>query len=194
MKGNMELTAPTVEQLERELARLTTRRRYRSAVRSTIATLVVVAALAVLVSTLLLPVLRIYGTSMDPTLGDGDVVAALRCGSFQRGDVIAFSYNNKSLVKRVIALPGETVDIREDGTVLIDGAPLDEPYLTQKALGECTIQLPYQVPEGRYFVMGDHRSVSSDSRSDTVGCVAQEQVVGKLVFRLWPLSGWGAIP
>ena len=184
---------PTVQQLEAELKREKYRGRYWKMLRGTVAVLVVVAATAVLISNLLLPILRIYGSSMTPTLVNGDLVAAVRNGTYQRGDIIAFYYNNKILVKRVIGMPGEWVDMDESGNVAIDGEPLEEPYLTEKALGECDIELPYQVPEGRYFVMGDHRSVSSDSRSSQVGCVSEEQIVGKLLFRLWPLDEIGPI-
>lgn len=184
---------PTVQQLEAELKREKYRGRYWKMLRGTVAVLVVVAATAVLISNLLLPILRIYGSSMTPTLVNGNIVAAVRNGTYQRGDIIAFYYNNKILVKRVIGMPGEWVDMDESGNVAIDGEPLEEPYLTEKALGECDIELPYQVPEGRYFVMGDHRSVSSDSRSSQVGCVSEEQIVGKLLFRLWPLDEIGPI-
>lgn len=169
------------------------RRRYNRVLRSTIYTLITVAAVAVLVATLFLPVLRIYGTSMTPTMTDGDIVVSVKQGSFERGDIIAFWFNNKILVKRVIALPGEWVDIDGDGNVSVNGEPLDEPYLTEKALGECDIELPYQVPDGRIFVMGDHRSTSSDSRNSAVGCVAEEQIVGKLVFRVWPFENFGSL-
>ena len=184
---------PMVEQLEEELKRTAYQKRFRRMVRSTVSTLIVVAAVAVLISNLLLPILRIYGSSMTPALTDGDIVAAVRSGSYERGDVIAFYYNNKILVKRVIGLPGEWVDIDADGNVSINGEPLDEPYPEEKAPGECDIELPYQVSDGRYFVMGDHRSVSSDSRSSEVGCVPEEQIIGKLIFRLWPLNEFGAI-
>lgn len=184
---------PTVQQLEAELKREKYRGRYWKMLRGTVAVLVVVAATAVLISNLLLPILRIYGSSMTPTLVNGNIVAAVRNGTYQRGDIIAFYYNNKILVKRVVGMPGEWVDMDENGNVTIDGEPLEEPYLTEKALGECDIELPYQVPEGRYFVMGDHRSVSSDSRSSQVGCVSEEQIVGKLLFRLWPLDEIGPI-
>ena len=184
---------PTVQQLEAELKREKYRGRYWKMLRGTVAVLVVVSATAVLISNLLLPILRIYGSSMTPTLVNGNIVAAVRNGTYQRGDIIAFYYNNKILVKRVIGMPGEWVDMDESGNVAIDGEPLEEPYLTEKALGECDIELPYQVPEGRYFVMGDHRSVSSDSRSSQVGCVSEEQIVGKLLFRLWPLDEIGTI-
>ena len=193
MKQKQTLTLPTLEQLEAELKRESNQGRFWKTLRSTVSILVVVAAVAVLISNLLLPILRIYGSSMTPTLVNGNIVAAVREGTYQRGDVIAFYYNNKILVKRVIGLPGEWVDIDDGGNVTIDGDPLEEPYLTEKALGECDVELPYQVAEGRYFVMGDHRSVSSDSRSNQVGCVPEEQIVGKLFFRLWPLEEFGLI-
>ena len=187
------LEFPPIEQLEKELGREKYRRRYGRVLRSTIYTLITVAAVAVLVATLWLPVLQIYGASMTPTLQDGDIVVSLKTSDFRPGDVVAFYYNNKILVKRVIASSGEWVDIDETGTVSINGEILDEPYLAEKALGECDIKLPYQVPDEKVFVMGDHRSVSVDSRSSQVGCISQEQIVGKIVFRIWPLSQLGAI-
>lgn len=184
---------PSVRQLEEELKREKYRGRYKRLLRGTVSTVLVVIAAAVLISNLLLPILRIYGSSMSPTLVNGNIVTALRGGSYERGDIVAFYYNDKILVKRIVGLPGEVIDIDEDGSVSVDGEPLDEPYLDEKALGECDIELPYQVPEGRYFVMGDNRGVSSDSRSSQVGCVAEEQVIGKLIFRLWPLGGLGTV-
>ena len=160
---------------------------------STICTLLSVAAVAILVATLFLPVLQIYGTSMQPTLNDGDIVFSLKNADFKRQDVVAFYYNNKILVKRVIANAGEWVDIDEKGNVSVNGQPLDEPYLIDKALGDTDIEYPYQVPDGKIFVLGDHRSVSVDSRTSTVGCVAAEQIVGKLTWRIWPLSEFGRI-
>lgn len=192
-KKKKELTVPTIEELEQELQRERYKKRYRRTLRSTVGVLVTVAAIAILIATLLLPVLQIYGTSMSPTLTDGDIVLSLKETDFKRQDIVAFYYNNKILVKRVIARAGEWVNIDEDGTVTVDGVAIDEPYLTEKALGECDIELPYQVPAGRLFVMGDHRSVSVDSRSKSVGCVAEEQIVGKLVFRIWPLSVFGKL-
>ena len=185
--------APTVEQLEKELNRENYRKRYNRVLRNTIYTLITVAAIAVLVATLFLPVLRIYGSSMAPTLSDGDIVVSVKGGEYERCDVVAFWFNNKILVKRVVALPGEWVDIDADGTVSVNGEPLAEPYLTDKALGECDLELPYQVPDGRLFVMGDHRSTSQDSRSSAVGCVSEEMLVGRLVFRVWPFEGFGTI-
>lgn len=179
---------PSPQQIEDELNRLRYRQRYRSVLRSTIYTLITVAAVAVLVATLLMPVLQIFGSSMAPTLNDGEIVLSLKTSDFQHGDVVAFYYNNKILVKRVIAVSGEWVDITPEGDVFVNGELLDEPYLNEKALGDCNIELPYQVPESRIFVMGDHRSVSIDSRNTAVGCVAEEQIVGKLVYRIWPLN------
>lgn len=190
---NKILIPPTSQQLEDELERAKYRRRYRSVLRSTVYTLITVAAIAVLVATLLVPVLQIYGTSMSPTLTDGDIVLSLKTSDFEPGDVVAFYYNNKILVKRVIAVSGDWVDITEEGDVYVNDKLLYEPYLMDKALGDCNIEFPYQVPEFRVFVMGDHRSISVDSRNTAVGCVAEEQVVGKLIFRVWPLEFFGEI-
>lgn len=184
---------PTVLQLEGELARLEHRHRYRKVIQSTIYMLITIAAVAVLVATLWLPVLRIYGTSMSPTLEDGQIVVSVKSSNLETGDLIVFWYNNKILVKRLIAGPGDWVDISEDGVVSVNGTEIDEPYLTERALGECDIELPYQVPDSRLFVMGDHRSVSIDSRSSAVGCVSEEQIVGKIEFRVWPFDKFGSI-
>ena len=188
-----EMTLPTSQQLEDELGRVKYRKRYRRVLRSTVYTLITVAAVAVLVATLLLPVLQIYGSSMAPTLSDRDIVLTLKTSKLESGDVIAFYYNNKILVKRVIAQAGDWIDITPEGDVYVNGELLDEPYLDEKALGDCNIELPYQVPESRIFVMGDHRSVSVDSRNTAVGCVAEEQIVGKLIFRVWPFDLFGEI-
>ena len=182
---------PSEKQLEAELARVRYHQRYRTVLRSTICTLIVVAAMAVLVATIWMPVLQIYGSSMTPTLSEGDIVVCLKTSDIKRGDLVAFYLGNKLLVKRCIALPGQTVDIDADGNVTLDGEFLDEPYVTEKSLGDCNIALPYQVPDNRYFCMGDHRKTSVDSRNTAVGCVPEEQIVGKIVFRVWPLSGFG---
>lgn len=184
---------PTVEQLTAELNRENYNSRFRSVFLSTVYTLVIVAAAAVLVATIWMPVLQIYGSSMTPTLGEGEIVVSLKGSDFEQGDLVAFYLGNKILVKRCIAGPGQWVDIKEDGTVFLDGKELSEPYLTEKALGDCNITLPYQVPDNRYFCMGDHRSTSVDSRNTNVGCVSEEQIVGKIVFRVWPLPQFGAV-
>ena len=184
---------PTLEQLTAELARENYKRRFGRVLRSTLFTLVVVAAVAVLVATIWMPVLQIYGSSMTPTLNEGEIVVSVKGSDFEPGDLVAFYLGNKILVKRCIAGPGQWVDINEHGDVFVDGELLDEPYLTEKALGECDQSFPYQVPESRFFCMGDHRATSVDSRHSAVGCVAEEQIVGKIVFRVWPLSGFGAL-
>ena len=184
---------PTLEQLTAELARENYKRRFGRVLRSTLFTLVVVAAAAVLVATIWMPVLQIYGSSMTPTLNEGEIVVSVKGSDFEPGDLVAFYLGNKILVKRCIAGPGQWVDINENGDVFVDGELLDEPYLIEKALGECDQSFPYQVPESRFFCMGDHRATSVDSRHSAVGCVAEEQIVGKIVFRVWPLSGFGAL-
>lgn len=185
---------PSTKELETELKRVNERKRFRVTLRSTIFTLITVAAVAILIAVLFLPVLRIYGTSMHPILSEGDIVLSMKQSDVKTGDIIAFYYNNKILVKRVIANPGDWVDIGKDGTVYVNNEKLDEPYLIEeKAFGECNINLPYQVPESRIFVMGDNRAVSIDSRNTSVGCVADEQIVGKIVFDLWPMTRFGPV-
>ena len=184
---------PSTQQLEAELNRVKYRSRYRSVFRSTVYTLITVAAVSILVATLWLPVLQIYGSSMTPTLQDGDIIFYVKTSEFEPGEIVAFYYNNKILVKRVICGPGDWIDIDEDGTVYVNEVRLEEPYLTEKTLGDCNIDLPFQVPDGKVFVMGDHRSTSVDSRNTAVGCVAQEQIVGKIIFRIWPLNRIGTV-
>lgn len=183
---------PGIAQIEAELNRIRYRNTYGAVLRSTIYALIIVASIAVLVATLWLPVLQIYGSSMNPTLEDGDILISVKVGNYKHGDIIAFYYNNKILVKRVIALPGEWIYIDDEGSVYINDKQISEPYISAPAYGECNIAMPYQVPDSRIFVMGDHRNVSIDSRSTSIGCVSDEQVVGKLVYRIWPLSGIGA--
>lgn len=195
LEGDTVQEAPEVnqEQLEAERTRLQYRKRYYRILRSTLSTLITVAAVAVLVATLWMPVLKIYGASMSPTLTDGEIILSRKTSKFVPGDIVAFYYNNKILVKRVIGRAGDWIDIDEEGTVYVNQIELKEPYLTEKALGECDIELPYQVPDGRIFVMGDHRSVSVDSRSSAIGCISQEQIVGRITFRVWPLKRLGVL-
>ena len=191
MKQKEKKQVPEVSQLKAELKRVKYHSRYRSVLRSTVYTLLVVAAVSVLISTIWMPVLQIYGASMAPTLGEGDIVIAMKGSVLKPGNLVAFYLGNKILVKRCIACPGQWVDIDAEGNVYVDGQLMDEPYLTEKAFGDCDIELPYQVPENRYFCMGDHRSTSVDSRNTNVGCVSEEQIVGKIVFRVWPLPDFG---
>ena len=182
-----------MEQIERERSRLQYKNRYSRTMKSTIAILIVVAAVAVLVAMLWMPVLRIYGTSMVPTLEEGQIVVTVKGGDFEQGDLVAFYQGNKLLIKRYIAGAADWVDMDSDGNVSVNGKELDEPYITEKAYGETNIELPYQVPDNTYFLMGDNRDVSIDSRNTTVGCVSDEQIVGKVVFRIWPLSKFGPV-
>lgn len=193
MKKSRSAVLPTVEQLEKELNRERYRRNYSRVLRSTVFTLISVAAVAILVAMLFMPVLQIYGSSMTPCMDDGDIVVTLKRGGFERGDVISLYYNNKILVKRVIAFPGEWVNLDADGNVYINDQLIEEPYLAEKAFGDVNIELPYQVPDGKLFVLGDHRATSADSRNTAVGCVSEEQIVGKVLLRVWPFECFGWI-
>lgn len=184
---------PQISDIEKELKRERYRQRYKVSLKNTVFTLVTVAAIAVLVATLWLPVLQIYGGSMSPTLEDGQIVVSTTVNKLESGDIIAFYYNNKVLVKRVIAGAGQWVNIDADGNVFINNAYLNEPYIAKKALGNTDIEYPYQVPEGKIFVMGDERSTSIDSRTSTVGCIDREQIIGKIVFRVWPMNNFGSV-
>ncbi len=193
MKHKPIYTVPERSVLEKTLQRLRYKQRYGVVLRSTVYTLVVVAALAVLVATLWTPVLQIYGSSMTPTLEEGQFVVSLKGAAFQQGDLVSFYIGNKLLVKRVIAVPGDWVNITEDGSVYVNDHKLEEPYVDTPAFGQCDLELPYQVPESSYFLMGDHRESSVDSRSSAVGAVAKEQILGKIVFCVWPLSDLGPV-
>ena len=179
MKKRWDLQVPETELLQKELKRELYKRRFRRILRSSFNALIVVAAIAALIATLLLPVLQIAGTSMEPSLKDGNIVVLAKTDRINNGDLCAFYYSNKILIKRVVGIPGDYI---------WNSVELIEPYLSEKALGECDIEFPYQVPENHYFMMGDHRKTSIDSRSSVIGCIAEDQIIGKILFRVWPLE------
>ncbi len=189
----VKLDFPSLELLEEELKREQYKNSYSRVLKSTVFSLMVVAAAAVLIAVLLLPVLQISGTSMSDSLRDKDIVVGIKSSQYSTGDIIAFYYNNNILVKRVIASAGDWVDIDKEGNVYVNNQLLDEPYVTDKALGDCNIQLPYQVPDNKCFVMGDHRATSIDSRNTAVGCVGNDMVIGRVLFRVWPFSEMGMV-
>lgn len=188
MDKHISSEAPTLSQLKNELERERSKSRYRSLLWSTFFALVIVAAFSILAAMLWFPVLEIYGESMTPTLSEGEVVVSVKTHGMHRGELVAFYLGNKILVKRCIALPGDTVIIDEDGFVSVNGTQLDEPYVSERALGECDLEFPYIVPQERYFLLGDHRETSIDSRSSVVGCISKEDLVGRVFLRLWPLK------
>ena len=179
---------PTKKQVETERKRYRRQKAYNKALSGTIYVLTIVAAVAVLIATLVLPVLQIEGTSMEPTLVNGDVVLLTKTTNFDRGELCGFSWNNKLLIKRVIGIPGDWIEIDTDGTIYLNGEKLDEPYAQQLSVGECDLEFPFQVPQEQYFVLGDMRESSIDSRNTLIGCVAKDQIVGKVFFRIWPFK------
>lgn len=188
-----QVKLPSLEQVKKERDKIHYRGEYLKALRHIVGVLLVVAAIAVLIATMFFPILRVSGVSMEPTLENGQLVILEKTGKFETGDLIGFYYQNKILLKRVIGSAGDYIDMDASGNVYVNDIQIDEPYLKDKALGECDITFPYQVPDGKIFVMGDHRSKSIDSRSKLVGCVSDEQVVGRVVFRIWPLSDIGIL-
>ena len=193
MRTKTKKEIPEIDELKAELNRINYKKKYAKVLKSTVYTLVVVAAFAVLVATLWMPVLQIYGSSMTPTVEEGQIVVSIKSNDFEQGDLVAFYIGNKLLVKRIIAVPADYVMLDEFGTVFINGEELVEPYITEKAFGECDIEMPYQVPESKYFLMGDHRKTSVDSRSSAVGCIDKDQIVGRIVFCVWPISDFGPL-
>ncbi len=189
MKKNKQLDVPSIEQVQGEIKRVRFNKRYYRILRSTVNVLILIAAIAALIATLVLPVVQITGTSMEPTLHEGDIVVLIKTDNLKRGDLCAFSYSNKILIKRVIGVPGDYIDIDSEGNVSVNGKLIDEPYVTGKSLGDTDITYPFQVPESQYFMMGDQRDTSIDSRNTVIGCITTDQMVGKILFRIWPLSG-----
>ena len=187
-KENREVSLPTKSQVETERKRYRRQKAYNKALGGTVYVLTIVAAVAVLIATLILPVLQIEGTSMEPTLTNGDIVLLTKTTRFDRGDLCGFTWNNKLLIKRVIGVPGDWVEIDTDGTIYLNGDRLVEPYVLQPAYGECDLEFPFQVPAGQYFVVGDMRESSIDSRNTLIGCIPTEQIVGKVFFRIWPFK------
>lgn len=186
-----EAALPSLEQLENERIRWRQRKSYRKILLNTIGILIVVAAISVLIATLFFPVLQVSGTSMEPTMEDGEILILKKTGDLETGDLVGFYYQNKILLKRVIGKAGDYIDIDKDGNVYVNNEILDEPYIREKSLGDCDIDLPYQVPDGKVFVMGDHRSTSVDSRNSAIGCVSREQLAGKVALRVWPVERIG---
>ena len=183
-----EVSLPTKSQVETERKRYRRQKAYNKALRGTVYVLTIVAAVAVLIATLVLPVLQIEGTSMEPTLSNGDVVLLAKTTRFERCDLCGFTWNNKLLIKRVIGLPGDWIEIDTDGTIYLDGDKLEEPYVEHKALGECDLEFPFKVPQEQYFVIGDMRESSIDSRNTVIGCIPKDQIVGKVFFRVGPFK------
>ena len=190
MKGKWQkrTAIPSLDQIDSERKRYRWKKAYFKALRGTISVLTYMAAVAALIATLVLPVLQIEGTSMEPSLHNGDIVLLMKTTRFDRGEFCGFTWNNKLLIKRVIGLPGDWIEIDTDGTIYLNGEKLDEPYVEQKAFGECDLEFPFQVPPEQYFVVGDMRENSIDSRNTLIGCISKDQIVGKVFFRVWPFE------
>lgn len=187
-KKTREIALPSHEQIAAERKKINYKVRYRKTLTSTVSVLIVVAAVAVLVSTIFLPVIQVSGNSMNPTLSDGDVLVLFNSRNYERGDLCCISWGNKKLLKRVIGLPGDTINMDIEGNVYVNDEMIDEPYVFEKALGECDIELPCMVPDNTVFILGDHRTTSIDSRNSSIGCISKEQITGHVIFRVWPLS------
>ena len=187
-KQIIDLKSITSTQIEEELKRIDYKSKYSKILRSTIYSLITIAAVAVLIATLIMPVLQVSGSSMMPLYKTGDIVVSLKTKNLKSGDVVAFYYGNKILIKRVIATPGNWVTIDDDGNVFVNGKKLEEDYVTKKTLGESDIKYPYQVPDGKWFVLSDVRENTIDSRNSEVGCVSNDNLIGKILFKVWPMK------
>jgi len=188
-----EVRRPTAAELEKEIKRRKTAGEYRLAVWGALRTLLIFAAAAVLISTLLFPVIRVQQNSMTPTLQEGDLLIFITAGQIKKSDVIAFHYNDQVLIKRIIAVESELIDIGFDGVVTINSEPFDEPYISSHSFGECTIELPLQVAANQFFVMGDHRETSKDSRIKEIGTIHKDRMIGKAIIRIWPINRIGLL-
>ena len=192
-QSEKKVFVPSLKDIQTERKRIRRGNLYWQALRSTVAVLVVVAAIAVLITTLFLPILQISGDSMSPTLEHDEIVVLLKTKELRPGDLIGFYYQGKILLKRVIALPEEEVAIDAEGNVYVNGALLEEPYVMDKGLGDCDLEFPYIVPGTGYFVLGDRRSNSVDSRNSVIGAIAREDIIGKVFLRAWPFSKIGLV-
>ena len=192
-KHEKKVSVPSLSEIQSERKRIRRGTYYRQALRGTVSVLLVVAAVAVLITTLFLPILQISGDSMSPTLEHDEIVVLLKTKKFERGDLIGFYYQGKILLKRVIALPEDEVAIDADGNVYVNGELLEEPYVTEKGLGDCDLEFPYKVPGTSYFVLGDRRSNSVDSRNSVVGAISRDDIIGKVFIRVWPLPEFGFV-
>lgn len=184
---------PELGQLQVELELENRKWEARKALRSIVFVLLVVTAAAVVVAVLMFPILQVKRSSMGNTLQNGDVIVTMNTSNYQAGDVIAFYYNNTLMIKRIVAVSGDTVRINKKGDVSVNGKTLTEPYVTEKVRGDCTVEFPYEVPEGKFFVLNDQRDSAIDSRNATLGCVGGDQIVGKVLVRVWPFEAIGPL-
>lgn len=188
-KGEIKkFNSPTKKEIKDELNRINYKARYGTLLKSTLYTIIIIAAISAIISTLVMPVLQISGNAMEPKYKNGDIVVSIKTKNLKSGDIVAFYHGNKILVKRVIATSGDWVNIDKTGVVYVNGQKLEEKYLTVKGLGETDIKYPYQVPNESYFVLSDDRTNNIDSRLEEIGSVKQDDLIGKVLFKVWPLS------